>query len=99
MRQSLVEKLRVGDLPGFPSHFNLQPVHLRGLDIELVTGTVPSCEGDDVVVEFLPQNGLRRVGLADSAGWLASALRSIGPQCRRAETGAACQLEPADVEG
>ncbi|CAE7874840.1 Ankk1, partial [Symbiodinium sp. KB8] len=73
MRQVLVQKLlqclRVGDLPGFRRHFNLQTVHLRGLEIEPVTGLVPSCEGDDVLVEFLHQNGLRRVGEADSAGW------------------------------
>ncbi|CAE7549321.1 ANK2 [Symbiodinium microadriaticum] len=76
MRQILVQKLnhclRVGDLPGFRRHLNLQSVHLRGLEIEPVTGLLPSCQahgGDEVVAEFLHQNGLRRVGEADSAGW------------------------------
>ena len=72
MRQILVQKLlyclRVGDLPGFRRHFNLQTVHLRGLEIEPVVSLVPSCEGD-VVVEFLHQNGLRRAGETDRAGW------------------------------
>ena len=74
MRKILVQKLnyclRVGDLPGFRRHFNLQTVYLRGLDIEPLTGLLPSSEGgDDVVAEFLHQNGLRRVGVVDGAGW------------------------------
>ncbi|CAE7543781.1 ANKS1A [Symbiodinium sp. CCMP2592] len=73
MRQILVQKLlhclRVGDLPGFRRHFNLQTVHLRRLEIEPVTGLLPSREGGDVVLEFLHQNGLRSVGEADRAGW------------------------------
>ncbi|CAE7388613.1 ANKRD44, partial [Symbiodinium sp. KB8] len=74
MRKILMQKLnhclRVGDLPGFRRHFNLQTVHLRGLEIEPVSGLLPSCEsGDDVVAQFLHQNGLRKVGEADSAGW------------------------------
>ena len=74
MRKILMKKLnhclRVGDLPGFRRHFNLQTVYLRGLDIAPVAGLLPSCEGgDDVVAEFLHQNGLRTVGSADSAGW------------------------------
>ena len=73
MRQILVQKLlhclRVGDLPGFRRRFNLQTVHLRGLEIEPVTGLLPSCGGNDTVAEFLHQNGLRRVGEADTTGW------------------------------
>ena len=75
MRQILVNKLhhclRLGDLPGFRRHFNLQKVHLQGLVIEPVVGLLPSCvaPGGDVVAEFLHQNGLRRVRQADSAGW------------------------------
>ena len=76
MRQILVQKLnhclRVGDLPGFRRHWNLQTVHLRGLEIERVTGILPSCEAhsaDEVAAEFLHQNGLRSVREADSAGW------------------------------
>ncbi|CAE7699901.1 unnamed protein product [Symbiodinium sp. CCMP2592] len=74
MRQILVQKLlhclRVGDLPGFRRHFNLQTVHLRGLEIEPIGGLLPSSEGgDDSVAEFLHQNGLRRVAEADSTGW------------------------------
>ena len=74
MRQILIQKLlhclRVGDVPGFRRHLNLQTVHLRGLEIEPVTGLLPSREGgDDVVLEFLHQNGLRSVGEADRAGW------------------------------
>ena len=74
MRQILVNKLhhclRVGDLPGFRCHFNLQKVHLRGLVIEPVVGLLP-CEapGGDRVAEFLHQNGLRKFGEPDSAGW------------------------------
>eukprot|EP00439_Symbiodinium_sp_Y106_P055016 s4066_g7.t1 len=74
MRQILVQKLlhclRVGDLPGFRRHFNLQTVHLRGLEIEPIGGLLPSTErGDDSVAQFLHQNGLRKVGEADSTGW------------------------------
>ncbi|OLQ14426.1 Ankyrin-2 [Symbiodinium microadriaticum] len=75
MRKILMQKLnhclRVGDLPGFRRHFNLQTVHLRGLEIEPVVGFLPSCEGHggDAVADFLHQNGFRRVGEADRAGW------------------------------
>ncbi|OLP84592.1 2-5A-dependent ribonuclease [Symbiodinium microadriaticum] len=75
MRNMLVQKLshclRVGDMPGFRLHFNLQTVHLRGLEIEPVTNFLPTSEvqDGDVVAEFLHQNGLRSVGKADSAGW------------------------------
>eukprot|EP00439_Symbiodinium_sp_Y106_P051703 s4066_g6.t2 len=74
MRKILMQKLNhclhVGNLPGFRRHFNLQTVYLRGLDIEPVNGLLPSCEGgDDVVEEFLHQNGLKRVDAADNAGW------------------------------
>lgn len=68
--QKLNYCLRVGDLPAFRRHFNLQSVHLRGLDIPPLGGMLSSCEGHgDVVAEFLHQNGLRNVGEADSAGW------------------------------
>ena len=73
MRQILIQKLfhclRVGDLPGFRRHFNLQTVYLRGLEIEPVTGLLPSREGGDDAEEFLHQNGSTKVGEADSAGW------------------------------
>ncbi|CAE7733257.1 DHCR24 [Symbiodinium sp. CCMP2456] len=71
LMQKLVYCLRVGDLPGFRRHLNLQTVHLRGLEIEPIAGVLPSCEahGNDAVAEFLHQNGLRRVGKADKAGW------------------------------
>ena len=74
MRKILTQKLnhclRVGDLPGFRRHFNLQTVYFQGLEIAPVAGLLPSCEGgDDVVMEFLHQNGLRTIGSADSAGW------------------------------
>ena len=69
LMQKLHHCLRVGDLPGFRRHFNLQTIYLQGLEIEPVTGLLPSCEGNDVVMEFLHQNGLRTVGSADSAGW------------------------------
>ena len=74
MRKILMQKLnhclRVGDLPGFRRHFNLRMMYLRGLDTAPVAGLLPSCEGgDDVVAEFLHQNGLRRVNEVDGAGW------------------------------
>ena len=76
MRKILMQKLnhclRVGDLPGFRRHFNLQTVHLRGLEIEPLTGLLPSCEahgGIDAVADFLHQNGLTRLGKADCTGW------------------------------
>ncbi|CAE7709774.1 ANKRD17 [Symbiodinium sp. CCMP2456] len=71
MRQILVQKLsrclRAGDLPGFRRHFNLQAVHLRGLEIDPVGGLLQRSHGDSA--EFLHQNGLRRVDDADAAGW------------------------------
>ena len=72
LMQKLNHCLRLGDLPGFRRHFNLQNVYLRGLEIEQATGLLPTCQahgGNDAVAEFLHQNGLRRVGEADSAGW------------------------------
>ncbi|CAE7666476.1 ANKRD17 [Symbiodinium sp. CCMP2456] len=74
LRKILMHKLnhclRMGDLPAFRRHFNLQTVHLRGLEIPPVGGMLSSCEGDgNVVTEFLHQNGLRNVREADSAGW------------------------------
>eukprot|EP00439_Symbiodinium_sp_Y106_P063544 s2342_g9.t2 len=72
MRKILMQKLnhclRVGDLPGYRRHFNLQTVHFRGLQIPPFS----NCEGDgddDVVAEFLHQNGFGNVAEADSAGW------------------------------
>ncbi|CAE7836842.1 ANKRD17 [Symbiodinium sp. CCMP2592] len=70
LMQKLNHSLRVGDLPGFRRHFNLQTVHLRGLEILPLAGMLSSCEGDGgMVAEFLHQNGFRNVGEADSAGW------------------------------
>ncbi|CAE7240317.1 ANK2 [Symbiodinium sp. KB8] len=75
MRNILMQKLklclRVGDLPGFRRHLNLQAVHLRGLETEPVTGLLP-CEadgGDDAVARFLHQNGLTGLNEADKSGW------------------------------
>ncbi|CAE7599951.1 BMY1 [Symbiodinium natans] len=78
MRQILVQKLlhclRAGDLPGFRRHFNLQAVHLQGLEIAPVGGLLPSLTVDsadsvDSVAEFLHQNGFTSVDEADGAGW------------------------------
>ena len=71
LSRKLIHCLRVGDLPGFRRHFNLQTVYLRGLEIAPVAGLLPSCEGGDAVAEFLHQNGFRTVRSADSAGWRA----------------------------
>ncbi|CAE7894125.1 Ankk1 [Symbiodinium microadriaticum] len=72
MQRILVQKLnhclRVGDLPGFRRHFNLQTVYLRGLQIEPVISLLPS-SGSNHAAEFLHQNGLGKVGEADKAGW------------------------------
>ncbi|CAE7273959.1 Trpa1 [Symbiodinium sp. CCMP2592] len=69
--QKLNHCLRVGDMPGFRRQFNLQTVHLRGLEIEPIADLLPNSGAQDgeVVAEFLHQNGLRSVGKADSAGW------------------------------
>ena len=70
LMQKLNHCLRVGDLPGFRRHFNLQTIYLRGLEIEPVFGLLDSGErGDDVAAEFLHQNGFRRVNEVDAAGW------------------------------
>ena len=71
MRHILLRKLnqflRAGDQPAFRRHFNLQAVHLRGLETEPLGGFLPSSRHG--VSEFLHQNGLRSVTKADSAGW------------------------------
>ncbi|CAE7258149.1 ANKRD44 [Symbiodinium microadriaticum] len=68
LEQKLKHCLRVGDLPGFRRYYNLQTVHLRGLEIAPVRGFLPSAVGADAVQEFLHQNGLQSVNKADTAG-------------------------------
>ena len=67
--RKLNQLLKAGDLPAFRRHFNLQTVHLRGLETEPLGGFLPSSQGQGTVSEFLHQNGLRSVTRADSAGW------------------------------
>ena len=71
--QKLKHCLRTGDLPTFRRHFNLQSVHLRGLETTRPICLLPSqdTQGPDgqAVTEFLHQNGFRSVGEVDSAGW------------------------------
>ena len=69
LEQKLKHCLRVGDLPAFRRYYNLQTVHLRGLEIAPVPGFLPSAVGEDAVQEFLHQNGLWSVNKADRAGW------------------------------
>ena len=69
LEHKLKRCLRVGDFPGFRRYYNLQTVHLRGLEIAQVRGFLPSAVGDDPVQEFLHQNGLRSVKKADTAGF------------------------------
>ena len=75
MRQMIVQKLqqslRSGDIPGFRRYFNLNGVYLRELQVESVGGFLPSCDSraGSAVAEFLHQNGFRRIGEVDSAGW------------------------------
>ncbi|CAE7665077.1 ANKK1 [Symbiodinium sp. KB8] len=72
--QKLKRCLQAGDLPGFRRHFNLQTVHLRGLEVEPVGGFLPRHDadrapGNSALAEFLHQNGFRRFDEVDSAGW------------------------------
>lgn len=72
--QKLKRCLQAGDLPGFRRHFNLQTVHLRGLEVEPVGGFLPRHDADrapggSALAEFLHQNGFRRFDEVDSAGW------------------------------
>lgn len=67
LSKRLMLSLQAGDLPSFRRHLNLQSVHLRGLDVALVSSLVPS--GGDEVTQFLHQNGLTRVAARDAAGW------------------------------
>jgi len=72
--QKLKHCLQEGDLPGFRRHFNLQTVHLRGLEVEPVAGFLPRHDADrasdcDTLADFLHQNGFQRCGEVDSAGW------------------------------
>ena len=74
MRNIVLEKLkhclRSGDLPTFRRHFNLQVVHLRGLEIQPIRFLDSHADAaQNPVTDFLHQNGFRRVGEADSAGW------------------------------
>ena len=72
--QKLKHCLQAGDLPGFRRHFNLQTVHLRGLEVEPIAGFLPKHDADraagcDRLAEFLHQNGFQRCGEVDGAGW------------------------------
>ena len=70
--QKLTRCLQTGDMPGFRRHFNLQSVHLRNLENEPFC-LLPSADagpgGPNAVTEFLHQNGFRKAGKADAAGW------------------------------
>ena len=73
VKQKLRMSLQAGDLPSYRRHLNLQSVHLRGLDVEPLTG-IPNpepdlCGADDVSL-FFYQNGLTSVTRRDAAGWL-----------------------------
>ena len=69
--QNLKQCLRSGDLPGFRRYFNLNGVYLRELQVESFSGFLPSGDGraGNAVAEFLHQNGFRRIGEVDKAGW------------------------------
>ena len=73
MRSIVQEKLRhclrSGDLAAFRRHFNLQSVHLRGLEIEPVVLLPRDPRDSDSATDFLLQNGLRKPCEADRAGW------------------------------
>ena len=73
VRNKLVLSLRAGDLPAYRRQWNLQVVHLRGLDAETVCNlpgdeASPS-EDSNPVTSFLYQNGLVNVHHRDSAGF------------------------------
>ena len=70
VQQKLRHCLQSGDLPAFRRHFNLQSVHLRGLEIEPIVFLPESSQDDsDSEAEFLLQNGLWRPGEENRAGW------------------------------
>ena len=69
VQQKLRHCLEAGDLPAFKRYFNLQGVHLRGLEIEPLGGVLPSVSDPDPVSEFLRQNDFSRPSEADRAGW------------------------------
>ena len=62
-------------MPGYRRQLNLQSVHLRGLETDLVEDLLPYTNDatrlhkDPIVANFLHQNALRKVGKADSAGF------------------------------
>ncbi|CAE7886616.1 ANKRD44, partial [Symbiodinium microadriaticum] len=68
--RKLMHCLRARDFPGFRRYFNLQNVHLRGLEVEPVRLLPSDREGPlDAVSTFLRQNGLRSPTKSDRAGW------------------------------
>ena len=73
VKRRLILSLRAGDLPCYRRHLNLQAVHFRGLDVVPVTHDFfPDEEPttlDDIVAQFLHQNGLADVSSRDAAGW------------------------------
>ena len=73
VRNKLLLSLRAGDLPAYRRQWNLQMVHLRGLDAEpvcnLIPGEASSSKDSDSVTTFLYQNGLVNVHDRDSAGF------------------------------
>ena len=100
--QKLNHSLRVGDLPGFRRHFNLQTVHLRGLEIPPLAGMLSSCEGDGgVVAEFSAPERLEEHLRGRQRRVAAAALCSVGWEHRgvKRPAGAACRCELPDFEG
>ncbi|CAE7248991.1 ASB3 [Symbiodinium sp. CCMP2592] len=71
--RKLMHCLRARDFPGFRRYFNLQNVHLRGLEIEpvrlLASSELSQGPLEDAVSQFLHQNGLKSATKSDRAGW------------------------------
>ena len=73
VKRKLMLSLQVGDLPSYRRHLNLQSVHLKGLDVEPMSGLALGLDvkppGSDELVSFLYENGFSKVNRKDSAGW------------------------------
>ena len=73
VKRKLILSLREGDLPCYRRHLNLQAVYFRGLDVVPVTNDFfPDEEPttlDDIVAQFLHQNGLADIRSWDASGW------------------------------
>ena len=70
LRRKLLSLLKAEEYVTYRVVLNQQSVNLRGLGVKDFYKPIPALEDDDVVEEFIHQNGFTSIFQRDPAGWL-----------------------------